>query len=111
MHVSVRVAKDERQKPGVETFYDHTKVKVNVVDLLLAYYQIKTEAMLAHSSTLAYAGHCSNQCTHYFKSILILIEFFKPTWKILVLPHVERRYYYTIRLQVKAQKESPGGVL
>ena len=37
MHSSVRVTKDERRKPHVHTFYDHTKVGVDVVDLISSY--------------------------------------------------------------------------
>ena len=34
MHDNVRVTKDERRKPLVHTFYDHTKGSVDVVDLI-----------------------------------------------------------------------------
>ena len=34
MHDNVRVMKDERRKPQVHTFYDHTKGRVDVVDLI-----------------------------------------------------------------------------
>ena len=34
MHSSVRVTKDERKKPHVHTFYEHTKEGVDVVDLI-----------------------------------------------------------------------------
>ena len=34
MHNNVRVTKDERRKPQVHTFYDHTKDSVDVVDLI-----------------------------------------------------------------------------
>ena len=34
MHSSVSVTKDERKKPHVHTFYDHTKRGVDVVDLI-----------------------------------------------------------------------------
>ena len=34
MHDNVRVPKDERRRPQVHTFYDHTKGSVDVVDLI-----------------------------------------------------------------------------
>ena len=34
MHTSVSVTKDQRVKPNVHTFYDHTKGGVDVVDLV-----------------------------------------------------------------------------
>ena len=34
MHDNVRVTKDKRRKPQVHTFYDHTKGRVDVVDLI-----------------------------------------------------------------------------
>ena len=34
MHTAVRVAKDQRVKPNVHTFYDYTKGGVDVVDLV-----------------------------------------------------------------------------
>ena len=34
MHTSVSVTKDQRVKPNVHTFYDHTKGEVDVVDLV-----------------------------------------------------------------------------
>ena len=34
MHGGVRVTKDERKKPNIHTFYDHTKGGVDLVDLV-----------------------------------------------------------------------------
>ena len=34
MHGGVRVTKDERKKPNIRTFHDHTKGCVDVVDLV-----------------------------------------------------------------------------
>ena len=97
MHTSVSVTKDQRVKPNVHTFYDHTKGRVDVVGLVsndnttkmknrrwpinalvfvLDTFRTNAKTIPAESSDLVTAS---------------LFEFTYTLGKLLVLPHMQRQ--------------------
>ena len=98
MHTSVGVTKDQRVKPSVHTFYDHTKGWVDVVDLVSSHNTTKMKNRRWPINALAFVldtvrtnaktmlAESSNPATPS------LFEFTYSLGKLLVLPHLQRRY-------------------
>ena len=76
MHDNVRVTKDERRKPDVHVTYDHTKGKVDIVDLISTHNLTRT---IKKGWPLSPAKLSS-------------FEFTYRLGKMLVLPNIDRRY-------------------
>ena len=98
MHTSVSVTKDQRVKPNVHTFYDHTKGEVDVVDLVSTHNTTKMKNRRWPINALAFVLDTvrTNAKTILAKSsnpaTLSSIEFTYTLGKLLVLPHMQGRY-------------------
>ena len=98
MHSSASVTKDQGVKPNVPTFYDHTKGGVDVVDLVSTHNTTKMKNRRWPISALAFVldtvrtnaktilAESSNPATPSS------FEFTYILGKLLVLPHLQRRY-------------------
>ena len=98
MHTSVRVTKDQRAKPSVHTFYDHTKGGVDVVDLVSSHNTTKIKNRRWPINALAFVLDIvrTNAKTTLAESsnpaAPSSFEFTYSSGKLLVLPHLQRRY-------------------
>ena len=98
MHSSVRVTKDQHTKPNVQTFYNDTKVRVDVVDLVSTHNPTKMKNRRWPINALAFALDilCTNARTIPAESsnpdTPSFFEFTYNSGKLLVLPHIQRRY-------------------
>ena len=98
IHTSVSVAKDQLVMPNVHTFYDHTKEGVDVMDLVSTHNTTKMKNRRWPISALAFVldtvrtnaktilAESSNPATPS------LFEFTYTLGRVLVLPHIQRRY-------------------
>ena len=94
MHTSVSVTKDQRVKPNVHTFSDHTKGGVDVVDLISTHNTTKMKNQRWPINALVFVldtvqtnaktilAELSNPAT------LLSFEFTYTLGKLLVLPHM-----------------------
>ena len=104
MHENVRV-KDQRKKPQVHAMYDHTKGRVDVVDLLSTSHSTRIQTKRWPLNALAFI---LDTCRSNAKTILAYsgIQFtnFKFTYnlgKALILPSIKRRYCNSNGLQIR----------
>ena len=98
MHNGVSVAKNQRVKPNVHTFYDHTKGGVDVIDLLSSHNitKIKTRKWPVNALAFILDTVRRNAKTIISESqspvIQSLFDFTYNLAKSLVLPSTQRRY-------------------
>ena len=89
MHTSDIVTKDQRVKPNVHTFYDHTKQGVDVVDLVSTHDTTNALAFVLdtvrNNAKTIFAESCDPATPSSF-------EFTYTLGKVLVFPHVQRCY-------------------
>ena len=94
MHTFVSVTKDQRVKPNVHTFYDHTKGEVGVVDLVSTHNTTKMKNRRWPINALAFVLDtvCTNGKTILAESsnraTLSSFEFTYTLGKLLVLSHM-----------------------
>ena len=99
MDNSVSVTKDQRVKPNVHTFYDHTKSGVDVVDLVSSHNatKMKTRKWPVNALTFILDTVRTNAKTIISESqspvIQSLFDFTYNLAKSLVLPSIQRRYH------------------
>ena len=98
MHISVSVAKDQHVKPNVHTFYNHTKGRVDVVDLVSTHNATKMKNRSWPINALAFGldtvstnakivlAESSNPATSPS------FEFTYTLGKLLILPHMQCCY-------------------
>ena len=98
VHTSVSVTKNQRVKPNVHAFYDHTKEGVDVVDLVSTHNTTKIKNRRWPINALAFI---LNTVLTKPKTILAespnpatpsSFEFIYTLGKLLVLLHMQRRY-------------------
>ena len=97
MHDSVKVSRDQRKKPNVHCFYDHTKGRVDVVDLISSSLSTRIKCKRWPINCLAFLLDTvrtnSKTILHENKHSMSNYEFTYQLGKALVLPNVERRYH------------------
>ena len=99
MHNSVSVTKDQRVKPNVHTFYDHTKGGVDVVNLVSSHNttKMKTRKWLVNALAFILDTVCTNAKAIISESqspvIQSSFDFTYNLAKSLVLPSIQRRYH------------------
>ena len=98
MHGGVRVTKDERKKPNIHAFYDHTKGGADVVDLVSSHNTTKMKVKRWPVNILAFLLDTvrTNAKTILAESAnpvhMTSFEFTYQSGKLLVLPNIQRRF-------------------
>ena len=99
MHTSVSVTKDQRVKPNVHTFYDHTKGGVDVVDLVSTHNnttKMKNRRWPINALAFVLVTVCTNAKIILAKlsnpATLSSFEFTYTLEKLLVWPHMQCLY-------------------
>ena len=96
MHDNVRVTKDERRKPQVHTFYDHTKGGIDVVDLISSNCSTRMKSKRWSLNSLAFildtARTNANTILKENNVKMSTHEFTYQLARALCLPSVQRRY-------------------
>ena len=96
MHDNVRVTKDERRKPQVHTFYDHTKGGVDVVDLISSNCSTKIKSKRWPLNRLAFILDTTRtNANTILKENNVKMSTHEFTYQLaraLCLPSVQRRY-------------------
>ena len=96
MHDNVRVTKDERRKPQVHTFYDHTKGGIDVVDLISSNCSTRIKSKRWPLNSLAFildtARTNANTILKENNVKMSTHEFTYQLARALCLPSVQRRY-------------------
>ena len=97
MHDDVKVTRDERMKPNVHCFYDHTKGGVDVVDLISSSLSTRIKCKRWPINCLAFLLDTvrtnAKTILHENGYSMTNYEFTYQLGKSLVLPNVERRYH------------------
>ena len=98
MHDTVRVTKDERRKPDVHVTYNHTKGRVDIVDLISTHNLTRTIQKGWPLYTFAFLLDTTRTNAKTILSELqspVKLSSFEFTYrlgKMLVLPNIDRRY-------------------
>ena len=97
MHDEVKITRDERMKPNVNCFYDHTKGGVDVVDLISSSLSTRIKCKKWPINCLAFLLHTvrtnAKTILHENGYSMTNYEFTYQLGKSLVVPNVERRYH------------------
>ena len=96
MHDNVRVTKDEKRKPQVHTFYNHTKGGVDVVDLISSNCSTRIKSKRWSLNSLAFILDMARTSANtILKENNVKMSTRKFTYQLaraLCLPSVQRRY-------------------
>ena len=96
MHDNVRVTKDERRKPQVHTFYDHTKGGVDVADLISSNFSTRIKSKRWPLNSLAFIlDTVRTNANNILKENNVKMSTHEFTYQLaraLCLPSVQRRY-------------------
>lgn len=98
MHSGVSVTNDQRKKPNVHLFYDHTKGGVDIVDLISSHDTTKIKSKRWPINAFAYildTVRTNSKVILQEASAAInlsTLEFTYNLGKMLVMPNVQRRY-------------------
>ena len=112
MHDEVMVIRDQRKKPNVHSFYDHTKGGVDIVGYLSTSHSTRVKSKRCTLNCLALI---LDTLRTNAKAILgdngVKLSNFEMTYqlgKALVLPSVERRYQNSNDLRMNILQKIPG---
>ena len=97
MHDEVKVTRDERMKPNVHCFYDHTKGGVDVVDLISSSLSTRIKCKRWPINCLAFLLDTvqtnAKTILHENGYLMTKNEFTYQLGKSPIAPNVERRYH------------------
>ena len=111
MHSSVRVTKDERKKPHVHTFYDHTKGGVDVDYLISSHQSTRLKSPRWPVNVLALlldTIRTNSKVLLAESSKLYIMSTFEVTFRLgkqLVLPAIQHRFENSNGIQSSAMQK------